>query len=157
ILLKRLGAHWAWLYDRTDSVLYPSARLYRQPMPGAWDALLERVASDVTKTLRAPASADLGPAAPLVPVSIGELLDKLTILKIKRARIAEARQRNNVEREHAALSAVAAGLRLEAPAIEELSRRLQAVNERLWDIEDDIRACERRGDFGQRFIDLARA
>jgi tetratricopeptide repeat protein/glycosyl transferase family 9 (putative heptosyltransferase) len=155
ILLKRLGAHWAWLYGRTDSVFYPSARLYRQRMPGAWDELLERVASDVGR-LRPP-TADLAATAPLVPVSIGELVDRLTILKIKCARIAEAQKLSNVERERAALSAVASGLQLEAAAIGELSARLQAVNERLWDIEDEIRACERRSDFGPRFIDLARA
>jgi len=157
ILLKRLGAHWAWLYGRTDSVFYPSARLHRQRTPGDWGELLERVASDVTKTWPPPAVAAPSAAAPLVPISIGELLDKLTILKIKCQRISEAHKLSNVEREHAALSAVAAGLRLEAVPIGELGQRLQAVNERLWDIEDEIRACERGGDFGARFIELARA
>lgn len=152
ILLKRLGAHWAWLYGRTDSLFYPSARLYRQRTPGDWTELMQRVAGDVKARLR-PQPA----AAPLVPVSIGELLDKLSILEIKSARIAEADKRQNVERERAALSAVAAELKLEATSFGELRAGLQAVNERLWDIEIEIRACERQGDFGPRFIDLARA
>jgi hypothetical protein len=135
-----------------DSLFYPSARLYRQRTPGDWTELLQRVAGDV--------KARLGPqlaAAPLIPVSIGELLDKLSILQIKSTRIAEADKRQNVERERAALSTVAADLKLEAASFGELSARLQAVNERLWDIEIEIRGCERQADFGPRFIDLARA
>lgn len=86
-------------------------------------------------------------------------MDKLSILAITSARIAEADKRQNVECERAALSSVAADLKLQAASFGELNARLQAVNERLWDIEIEIeiRACERQGDFGPRFIDLARA
>jgi hypothetical protein len=156
ILLKRLGAHWAWLYDRTDSVFYPSARLYRQRVPGDWGELLQRLAGDIKTGLRPPPAAELAATRPFIPVSIGELLDKLSILRLKSARIAEPQKLSNVARERAALSAAAADLKLEA-GVGELAAELQAVNERLWDIEIEIRACERRGDFGPRFIALARA
>lgn len=91
-----------------------------------------------------------------VPVSAGELIDKLTILELKLARIADAGARANVAREHAALSGVAATLP-EAPGLAVLRADLAAVNARLWDIEDAIRGHEARGDFGPGFVSLARS
>jgi hypothetical protein len=93
--------------------------------------------------------------APLVPVSWGELLDKITILEIKQDRLADVAARRNVGKELHALRRIAAGVgdtTLAGPL-----KRLRAVNERLWDIEDAIRACEARMDFGPEFIQLARA
>ncbi len=91
------------------------------------------------------------------PVSFGELLDKIAILQIKSERMTDADKLSNVRRELDALSATW----LEHPAaqagIVELRAELKAVNERLWNIEDDIRDCERRQDFGEEFIRLARA
>ncbi len=91
------------------------------------------------------------------PVSFGELLDKIAILQIKSERMTDADKLANVRRELDALSATW----LEHPAadvrIVELRAGLKAVNERLWNIEDDIRDCERRQDFGEEFIWLARA
>jgi len=91
------------------------------------------------------------------PISVGELVDKITILQIKEARIADAAKHANVARELAVLTALASevlhfddeGLR----TVEELRR----VNRQLWDVEDEIRDCERRKDFGKRFIELARS
>jgi hypothetical protein len=92
----------------------------------------------------------------LVEVAPGELLDKLTILEIKSERIADPHKRENVRTELAAL--VAARETLEpSPRLAELVAQLKAVNEALWDIEDAIRLCERDGDFGPRFIELARS
>ena len=93
----------------------------------------------------------------LVPVSFGELLDKIAILQIKSERMHDAGKLANVRRELDALSATW----LEHPAADqdilELRAGLKAVNERLWDIEDDIRRCEQRQDFGDEFVRLARA
>ena len=93
-----------------------------------------------------------------VPVSVGELIDKLTILAIKDARIADDAKRANVRRELEALEAVAAaaGLR-QLKGLAELEEALRAVNGELWTIEDRIRDCERQGDFGPGFVALARA
>lgn len=90
----------------------------------------------------------------LAPVSWGELIDKITILEIKAARIADAAKLANIRRELQALIAVrdAQGT---APAA--LVAELGQVNEQLWDIEDRIRECEQRGDFGAAFIELARS
>jgi hypothetical protein len=93
---------------------------------------------------------------PVVPVSWGELIDKLTILEIKRERIGGAGARANVEREYALLHG-AASAALGRPEVSRLARALKAVNERLWDIEDAIRRKEAEADFGPGFVELARS
>jgi len=92
-----------------------------------------------------------------VPVSFGELIDKITILEIKIERIADAEKRGNVGRELEALAAVLAGCGPLAAAVDTLRRELKAVNEALWDIEDRIRDHERARTFDAGFIELARA
>ena len=92
----------------------------------------------------------------LVPVSWGELLDKITILEIKRDRIADPEKVANVGRELAALRSVADRTE-RPPAASDLVAQLRVVNEQLWDIEDSIRDCERRQDFSADFVELARA
>ena len=92
-----------------------------------------------------------------VPVSPGELLDKITILRIKSARMTDPKKLANVRRELEALEGTWASSPYAAVDIEsELSALLQ-VNERLWTIEDDIRDKERAGAFDADFIRLARA
>jgi hypothetical protein len=96
----------------------------------------------------------------LIPVSAGELLDKKTILEIKRERLKDAQQRANVERELALLSAIARD-RLGQPefagALGQLESELRTINETLWDLENTVRAFERGGDFPAAFIDAARS
>jgi predicted nucleic acid-binding Zn-ribbon protein len=93
-----------------------------------------------------------------VPVSVGELLDKLTILAIKLERIDEPAKRANIAREHAALEAVVQAEGLRAPeGVTALEQELRAVNEQLWRIEDEIREHERQQRFDDAFIALARA
>ncbi len=92
-----------------------------------------------------------------IPIAPGELLDKLTILDIKLERIDDPDKLANVRREHELLSRVWADAGLETDGIVALRRRLLEVNQRLWQIEDDIRDCERDKDFGERFVSLARS
>lgn len=92
----------------------------------------------------------------LIPVSWGELLDKITILEIKRQRIAEPAARANVEKEHRLLCD-AAGSVLDDDEVAALVDQLRSVNRSLWGIEDAIRAQEAAEDFGPRFTALARA
>ena len=93
----------------------------------------------------------------LTPISPGELLDKLTILTIKLENITDATKRANVQVEHSLLSKVADEGIPKSDEITALNAALLSVNKELWDIEDDIRDCERAGDFGDEFIRLARA
>jgi hypothetical protein len=89
-----------------------------------------------------------------VPVSVGELLDKLSILRIKLAEFRDEAQRENVRRELAELARVADALGLRHP---DLEAGLDEVNGALWRIEDELRVLESRRDFGARFVELARA
>lgn len=93
-----------------------------------------------------------------IPVSYGELIDKITILEIKQVRIADPVKRGNVSHELTLLQAVwDASAAAQGAAIDDLRAALKAVNEALWQIEDDIRDKERQQDFDDGFIALARA
>ncbi len=93
----------------------------------------------------------------MAPISPGELCDKITILRIKAQRIEDAAKLANVQHELAALEDTWKLSGLASAAVEADIAALHAVNERLWVIEDDIRHCERAGDFGATFISLARS
>ena len=93
----------------------------------------------------------------LVPVSAGELLDKIAILRIKRERIVDPEKVANVKTELSVLEAVATRAIPASPALAVLEADLKSVNEALWQIEDDIREHDARGDFGEGFIRLAQA
>jgi hypothetical protein len=93
---------------------------------------------------------------PLVPVSWGELLDKITILAIKLERIGDPRARSNVARELSRLGAIAGDVLSDA-AVRPIVDRLRATNERLWAIEDAVREHEAVGDFGPDFVALSRS
>lgn len=88
----------------------------------------------------------------LIPVSIGELVDKLTILSLKQRHL-QGEALEHVNREHALLQEVFAPLAAGVP--QPLHQELQQVNGELWDVEEAIRACDRRGDFGGSFVELA--
>ncbi len=92
-----------------------------------------------------------------VPVSYGELLDKIAILQIKAERIVDPAKLANVRHELVTLEAGWAAHPASGQDVAALRARLKAVNERLWEIEDAIRVCEQRRDFGEDFIRLARA
>ena len=92
-----------------------------------------------------------------VPVSVGEVVDKVTILEIKSERISDSEKLRNVAAELDALRPLVSGGVFDAEEVVALTDALRAVNGELWDIEDDIRAEEAAGRFGERFIELARA
>jgi len=97
----------------------------------------------------------------LVPISPGELLDKITILRIKCARITDAAKLANVRREltqleHSRAAAVPAAAELAAELAAD-ERDLERVNGELWDIEDRIREHEAQQRFDVGFIELARS
>ena len=92
-----------------------------------------------------------------IPISPGELLDKLTILQIKSENITDASKLANVNIERTALQSVADKHIPNTPALQNMTAALLAVNKLLWTIEDDIRSCESQNEFGDKFISLARA
>ena len=160
---------WRWGVDGSDSPWYPTMRLFRQTAAQDWAGVFDAMASELGRVGRGavgdegPTIASNGGPSPLrgsthptpnCPISFGELVDKITILEIKRERIADATKRANVEQELELLWAVPLPA---SPELTALAAELKVVNERLWDIEDDVRRCESAGDFGRRFVALARA
>ena len=93
----------------------------------------------------------------LVPVSFGELLDKIAILQIKSERMTDEAKLANVRKELSALEQTWMAHPAANRDIAQLRARLKAVNERLWDIEDDIRLKEKAQAFDDEFIQLARS
>ena len=96
-------------------------------------------------------------ADPIVPVSWGELLDKVAILEIRRLKLRAPEAVANAERELAALGPALAMLEPAPAGLTELRAALAAVNQRLWTIEDRIRERDAAGDFGLEFVALARS
>jgi hypothetical protein len=93
----------------------------------------------------------------MIEVGAGELIDKITILRIKRERIADPAKRHNVVHELGVLQAACERHLAPSAELTRLTSELQAINETLWQVEDDIRDCEARADFGTDFIALARS
>ena len=91
-----------------------------------------------------------------VPVSVGEVLDKITILQIKLAHISDTAKRTNIQNELDALLPLVAGDAFTTDQMQTLMAELKSVNEALWDIEDDIREKEAAKSFDAEFIRLAR-
>ena len=92
-----------------------------------------------------------------VPVSPGEVLDKITILEIKSERMSDPEKVANVRVELALLQETWSQAVAEDDVIRELHAQLKEINEGLWEIEDDIRDKERVKEFDARFIELARS
>lgn len=92
----------------------------------------------------------------LTPVSIGELIDKITILEIKAERIGDATKLANVRTELGGLLPLFAKQQASQPALDALKQSLKAINERMWDIQDQLRDKEAAQQFDDAFVQLAR-
>lgn len=88
----------------------------------------------------------------LVPISVGELYDKISILEIKSEKIKDIQKLENITNELVALKSLTAGSDFNT----ELFLQLKNVNAKLWEIEDEIRILEKEKNFGEKFISLAR-
>lgn len=92
-----------------------------------------------------------------IPVSAGDLIDRITILRIKRARIPDAKKRANVSAELESLVAIRACFpKLGTRPVKTVEAQLAKTNRALWTIEDKLRALEAKGDFGKAFVAAAR-
>jgi hypothetical protein len=95
--------------------------------------------------------------AVMVPVSWGEVIDKITVLEIKSEKLTDEAKLQNVRKELGLLSSIRDKEYAEHTGLGQLSADLKTINLELWTIEDDIRDCERAKDFGPKFVELARA
>jgi hypothetical protein len=92
----------------------------------------------------------------LAPIAIGDLIDRIAILEIKSERIGDPDKAANIERELSALALLRDAAGLDTPEMAGFAAELRRINVALWDVEEEIRALDRAGDFGPRFVELAR-
>ena len=92
----------------------------------------------------------------LVEVSVGELLDKISILEIKKEKISDLESLKIINTEYLILKEQLKKNIKTNPEIDQLFDSLKAINSKLWLIEDDKRMCEKNSDFGEKFIKLSR-
>jgi len=146
--------HWLWMLDRTDSPWYPTMTLYRQEVRDDWTIVFRAITDDLAK-LQERKRRTIGHI--FIPGSIGELFDRITILTIKADQIKDPDRLHNINYELGLLQSVKATCEPIDPEVLQLVRELQYINERLWAVEDELRACEQRQAFGEEFVALARA
>jgi dsDNA-specific endonuclease/ATPase MutS2 len=91
------------------------------------------------------------------PISVGELIDKVTILEIKQQRISNPDKLQHINNELQQLMVIINDCNLLTTEVHKLKEQLKTINETLWVIEDDIRACEKAKDFTETFVKLARS
>ena len=92
----------------------------------------------------------------IVEVSVGELLDKISILEIKKEKIKDPKKLNFIETEHSILKFQIEKNVKSDDKLDKLFQELKEINTKLWVIEDDKRDCEKNKDFGEKFIKLSR-
>ena len=92
----------------------------------------------------------------LSEISIGELLDKISILEIKMEKIKDNAKREEVKKEYDILKKIQSDSIEITGELKKLFDSLKKVNSIMWDIEDKVRICEKNKDFGEKFIELAR-
>ena len=92
----------------------------------------------------------------LAEISAGELIDKITILEIKKIKISNKEKLNDIEKELSSLNGTMKKSIPDQNLIKDLIIKLKEINLKLWDIEDGKRAAEKENNFGEKFIELAR-
>ena len=93
----------------------------------------------------------------LSELSVGELLDKISILEIKLTKIKNPDSQKEIKKEYKLLKKTKSLNIKETKKINQLFKKVKKINLKLWIIEDKIRICEKNKDFGKKFIELARA
>ncbi len=91
------------------------------------------------------------------PVSLGELIDKISILLIKKEKIADQTKNNHISHELNKLQETLNISSIDKSKIDPLIQELKDINLKLWKVEDEIRICEKEKDFKEKFINLARS
>lgn len=148
---------WRWLLDRPDCPWYPTMRLFRQSSPGDWRPVFAAIETELRKLVGRHGQPGRAGAAPRIPVSWGEVIDRITILEIKAERLRDAQARTNVARELGLLAAIASPQFAASPDLAARKTALRTVNEALWDVEEALRRKEASGRFDEEFIGLARS
>ena len=165
-LLLHKVPDWRWGLQGDTSFWYPSMRLFRQKERGNWNEVMVRVAEALQAHFEGRSTPGEPVAAPqpaikpqpiqhiVAPISLGELIDKITILQIKTQHL-QGTALENVKKELEDLKTTLNNLQLNIDPT--LIHRLKEINQDLWHIEDEIRDQERQQSFDENFINLARS
>ena len=164
ILLHHLP-DWRWLQERSDSPWYPSVRLFRQTEVGNWQPVIAAVIEALVTTFQlAPVShPSISPPAisPHIPVSVGELLDKISILEIKILQVKQPQYNQRIQAELAALYQELDRLQLPEASLKPYLAELQKINQSLWKLENNIRSLmkvqEQSKDQDEQLMKVAQA
>jgi tetratricopeptide (TPR) repeat protein len=148
-----VACDWRWLLVREDTPWYPTMRLFRQEELGDWDNVIARMQVALEEKVDGKPTAALPARQILIPVSPGELYDRLTFLEVDHA---TANGSSTVGDELQRLFAVASRLELSAQA-QELVRELRKVHQALTQTDHDIAQHVSESDFGARFIEAVQA
>jgi hypothetical protein len=128
-------------------------RIFRQKKFMERAPVFDRLAAELRKVV----PSTMPTRSVVIETAPGELIDKITILEIKAERILDEEKLRNVRKELETLVKARERTILPSDSLTALTAELRSVNEALWGIEDEVRACERDGDFGPKFVELARS
>lgn len=137
---------------------YPTITIYQQQDPSTWEPTINHLIQNVENILFG--NQTTPPTNLIAEVSVGELIDKMSILEIKSERIQDPKKLHNILNEQQALKKVFETYipkEKRTKKLHSLMRKIKSVNEKLWDIEDDIRDKEAKKEFDTQFIQLARS
>jgi len=155
-LLLRKDPDWRWLAREEDNVWYPKTKLYRQRQAGDWSEPVQRLVVDIAARI-GKAAPPLPGAMPLVPIAVGDLVDRVTILNLKLAHASNAEQAMELQHQAKMLETELRKISSGLPVLADLEKDIGDVNTKLWIVEDQIREAEAKHLFDDKFISLARS
>lgn len=149
-------ADWRWMLNCSDSPWYPTMHLFRQTEPGNWASVIQHIITELNNLLDQEIAQNFTDKIS-TEISCGELIDKITILQIKKKNFQDQKKAQNIQNELDNLTNTYEKHIRTSDQLEKLTTYLLEINKKLWNIEDDIRDKERYQKFDQEFIELARA
>jgi hypothetical protein len=155
-LLLRKDPDWRWLDRESDTIWYKKTTLYRQRQTGDWSEPVQRIVVDIAARI-GQATPPLTGIMPMVPISVGDLIDRIEILKLKLAHEASPEQAWDLSHQIKMLDGERVKLVGSAPALADLEKEIADVNASLWSVEDRLSVAEAAKDFGSEFVALARS
>lgn len=143
---------WRWLLEGEENPWYPTMRVFRQVRRGVWSDVFAEIYVQLLTLLKRSVA-----TFPLIPVSWGELIDKMTVLEIREKNISDCYELKNIKNEQLLLNQALEKISVADIELMNLKSTLKIVNQALWDIENQIRKKEADQSFDEQFIELARS
>lgn len=154
LMLLPSVADWRWMVERDDTPWYPTMKLIRQKQYGKWDDVIETIYHELANLLEQKTEKS---DTVVAEISVGELIDKITILQLKTKHITNEAKLKNIRKELDILQTTRNKHVPQSEKLDEITQELYNVNAQLWDIEDDCRDKEREKQFDDDFIQITRS